>query len=173
MGKQATATKSFAEQGLEDVQGEVNNTSVISSIPKEVETEEEYLHNVGGLEPVEAFYQTKPPKNPGKTPILLFQEDEVMNGIFERIWEKEMKTAEGRRFTSYTYLVRLNKDKKLYGFSGPGLGRIDAKRGNTGFQALEPGHDSKVQVIYTGSNVGKDGNTYENFIIRGSKPKGR
>jgi hypothetical protein len=159
MSKANTARKSYAEQGLEDIQTDMIDTATLQN-PEEPEDE---MVNVGGLEPIAGYYQIKAPTKEGKTPVHLFKEEGVINGTYERVWEKDAKSKDGRKFKAYTYIVRFASDGQLYGLSGPGLSK--------GFQALEPGPKSKVQVTYKGTNEGKDGVTYHNFIIRGNKLK--
>src|SRR5271165_5783461 len=161
--------RSYAEEGLEEIQQEVSELQVVSN--DNDGEEENKMVNVGGLEPLAGYYQVRDPK-PGYEglPILKFKEGETLKGTYEKQWARASNTREGRKFTSYTYIVRLS-DGKLYGLSGPGLGSINPDKGNRGFQALEPGPNSKVHITYKGQQEGKDGNTYHNFIILGNRVK--
>lgn len=156
--------KTFAEEGLEDVMQEASAVEAsLPSSPVNLDSDED-MQQVGGLEPIEAYYQLKPAINakPGAAPVRVFDKGITLKGIFEKVWEREARTKDGRKFKSYTYIVRF-ADKKLYGFSAGGLRK--------GFEKLEPGPTSKVHVTYSGTNKGKDGTDYANFTVLGNKFK--
>ena len=152
--------RSYAEEGLEDIQNVLPQAEELVQVSGGLEAEEE-MQVVGGLEPITAFYQLKTPTKPGKTPVVIFEKGKTLKGTYERKLEREARTRDGRKFTSTTYLIRHDSDGKLYGYSGPGLRR--------GLEALDFG--SKVHTTYLGSQEGRDGNFYENFLILGNKKK--
>jgi hypothetical protein len=167
MSKTSTKTKSYAEEGLEDIQqytteAEENLTDVTANTG----SGDDEMRVVSGIEPIAGYYQLKTPKKAGKTPVHIFQKGQTMKGTFEKTLErevsfKEASTGRTKKFISKTYLVRHDDDGKLYGYSCGGLGN--------GFEKLE--QTSKVHVTYNGQQEGKDGNLYENFIILGNKRK--
>lgn len=169
MGKTTnTAAKSFAEEGLEDIQqyseeAETNIDTALGAAPEE----EGEMQVVSGVEPIAAYYQLKTPTKPGKSVVKIYEKGVTLKGTYARTLEREV-SHKGRKFTSYTFLVRLD-DGKIYGLTGGGLGGYRKDGTPRGFMALENG--SKVHVTYTGQTEGKDGEMYDNFIVLGNKVK--
>ena len=158
--------KSFAEEGLEEVLQEAE--AVEASLPdvaapiQSIEEQDAGLEMASGVEPIVGYYQLKTPTKPGKKPVKIFQAGEVLKGSFIRTLERQAKTKDGRRsFTSYTYLVRLDTDGKVWGLGCAGLKR--------GFDKIENG---RVHIRYDGlSKPNKEGQVYENFTILGKLKK--
>lgn len=167
-----THIKTFAEEGLEDVQKElpeIEDTTVAAPAAATDEWNEDNLQAVSGGEQIAAYYQLKTPTKVGKTAVLIFQKGVSIKGTYLRTISREAKSRDGRRFTSYTFLVKSKEDNKVYGLSGPGLGGTMKDGSFRGFNKLENG--SRVSVTYQGQREGKDGVMYENFVILGDKLK--
>jgi hypothetical protein len=157
MGKNQTAVrKSYAEEGLEDVQNEFNAAETALQETNNGTNEEEFVQ-VGGLEPVAFYYRTSAPKKPTKSAFKIINKGQTINGTYERAFK-------GGKFNNTTYLIRENG--QLVGLPGAaGLSRAMDK--------LEIG--SKVQITYNGMEeiksgewAGRDAHT---FIVRGNKLK--
>lgn len=150
--------KKWAQAGLEATQAEMVN---IPSTPPANVAEGEMVQ-VGGLEPIVASYQDRPytGTKPLPYPIVPFQQGQTFVGTYFKLLERDAKTRDGRRFKSFSYLVRQESDGKLIKLQSSSLNRF--------FGAIEEG--AKVLINCVGSNVSKkDGNEYVNFTTFASR----
>jgi hypothetical protein len=152
-------TRTFAEEGLEEVQQEAANA------PTETPTtynntsgESDEFVQVGGLEPVAFFYRTNAPKKPTKSPFKVIEKGQTIIGTYERSFISG-------KFGNPTFLVRLS-DKTLVGL--PGAGSL-----TKAMSKLAEG--SKVKIVYNGMQPIKsgqwEGSDAHLFTVFGSKLK--
>ena len=152
--------KTFAEQGLEEVQAIATTPEeyINTSSPTGYGEEDEPMTQVGGLEPVAFFYRTSAPKKPTKSPYKVLEVGQTILGRYERSFISG-------KFKNPTYLVR-NEEGQLIGLPGAGsLHKAMAK--------LAEG--SKVKITYNGMQPIKggewEGTEAHLFTVFGSKLK--
>lgn len=148
--------KSYAEQGLEDVQAGAAAAEEFVNASANTGTSEEDFQQVGGLEPVKFFYRFNAPKKATKSPFQIIEKGQTITGTYERNFI-------GGKFKNPTFLVRLDNGD-LIGLPGcTAITRAMAK--------LAEG--SKVKITYTGVDTIKggewEGNDAYSFIVLGNK----
>jgi hypothetical protein len=145
--------KSFAEEGLEEIMNEnVETTPPSANIQDEGEWEQ-----VGGLEPIMAYYQDRPYTGANKDRnIVQFFKGLSVTGTLENTIERKMQTKEGRSFSAFSYLVRSEDTGKLVSLSSFSLDKVikDLKQGD------------RAAITCTGYNTSqKTGKEYPNFLV--------
>src|SRR6185312_7399150 len=164
MAKTSTTTKSYAEEGLEDIQQYSAEAEENVGSTETAPTNEDEFFQVGGVEPVEFFYRLNAPKKPTTSPWKILEKGKTITGTYERSFvNKASKFNKGG--SRITYLVR-GEDGKLFGL--PNAGSLDK-----GMAQLAEG--SKVKITYqgmapmkAGEFAGTDAHT---FIVLGNKRK--
>jgi hypothetical protein len=151
--------KSFAEEGLEEIQKEVSEApQELVAVDYNAAEEVGEMRQVGGLEPVAFFYRTSAPKKATNTPFEILEKGTTITGIYERSFVSG-------KFSNPTYLLRL-ENGRLAGLAGSGslnhaMGRL-----------LE---GSKVKITYNGMSPAKSGqwagSDCHNFTVLGNKLK--
>lgn len=153
-----TNTKTFAEAGLEEVNELAAAAEADLKVVDTTTDDEDEFQQVGGLEPVAAFFRLNAPKKQPKHPYKIFEKGQTITGTYERSFE-------AGKFKNKTYLVRFD-DGKLYGM--PSCTAI-----TRAFEKLQ--ETSKVKVTYVGMETIKGGewagNDAHTFIVLGNKLK--
>lgn len=151
-----TNTKSYAEQGLEEITNETATAE--AAIKTTTDTSDGEYFQVGGLEPVKFYYRTSAPKKPTNSPFKILEKGQTITGTYDRSF-----TA--GKFKNATYLVRL-ENGDLVGL--PGAGSLTKAMGK-----LAEG--SKVKITYQGTQEIKGGEWKGQdahvFTVFGSKLK--
>lgn len=157
MSKTNTA-KSYAEQGLEEVQQETVAAEGVVESSNLTSTDSEDYQQVGGFEPVAFFYRTSAPKKTPKSPYKILEKDQTILGTYERSFESG-------KFKNNTYIIRLN-DNTLVGLPGTGSLTKAMNKLGTG---------SKVKITYNGMEAIKGGEwagqDAHSFTVFGNKLK--
>ena len=151
-----TNAKTYAEQGLEDVNNETAAAEANIAISSEDSSDE--FFQVGGLEPVKYYYRTSAPKKPTKSPFKILEKGQTITGTYTRSFTSG-------KFKNATYLVRLDNGD-LIGL--PGAGSL-----TKAMSKLAEG--SKVKITYQGTQEIKGGEWKGQdahvFTVFGSKLK--
>lgn len=150
--------RSYAEQGLDDIQAE---TEAAEAALQTVNNDgEEELVQVGGQEPIAFFYRTSAPKKGSKStaPFKVLEKGQTISGTYERSFVSG-------KFKNATYVIR-NTEGQLVGL--PGTGGLNRAMGK-----LAEG--SKVKITYQGMETIKGGewagNDAHAFVVLGNKLK--
>lgn len=150
--------KSFAEEGLEDVQEE--SVAAEASLKPVEDTADGELVEVGGYEPVEFFYRFSAPKKAGGAPYKILEKGQTITGKYDRSF-----TTDGKFGKKSTYLIRIDTGK-LVGL--PGVGSLAKK-----MESLAEG--SLVKITYNGMEAIKGGQwageEAHTFTVLGNKFK--
>jgi hypothetical protein len=148
--------KSYAEQGLEDVQSEAAMIEVPADAAAANDDGE--FQQVGGLEPVAYFYRFTAPKKTPKNPFKILEPGQTIVGVYERFFTSG-------KFENNTYLIRLPSGE-LVGI--PGAGSLAKAMNKLAF-------GSKVKITYRGMSEIKGGEwagtNAHNFTVLGNKLK--
>ena len=153
-----TAVKTYAEQGLEEIQDETAAAEAFVNVATATTDDEGEFQQVGGLEPVAYFFRFNAPKKPQKSPFKILEKGQTIVGTYERSFT-------GGKFKNSTYLIRLENGELIGLPSCTAITRAMSKLAET----------SKVKITYTGAEVIKGGewagNEAHAFIVLGNKVK--
>lgn len=145
MSNKGNNAKSYAEEGLEDIQQYSEEAEGLVAVDGTTNGDDEgELQQIGGVEPVAFFYRTSAPKKATKSPFRVIVKGETIIGRYERSFT-------GGKFNNTTFLVRLSEGEnagKLIGL--PGAGSLTKS-----MSKLAEG--SKVKVTYEGMRPIKNG----------------
>lgn len=148
--------KSYAEQGLEEVQEASNQAEQYVNASDTGNGGSEEFVQVGGLEPVAYFYRTSAPKKPTNSPFKILEKGQTIIGKYERSFVSG-------KFSNPTFLIRLDSTKELVGL--PGAGSL-----TKAMYKLAEG--SKVKITYQGMAPIKggewEGTDAHSFIVMGT-----
>jgi hypothetical protein len=150
----ANAKKSYAEEGLEEVQQEATTIAVSTENTPSDDT----FHVVSGVEPVEFFYRTSAPKKPTKSPFKILEKGQVIEGVYE-------KSFTAGKFNNPTFLIRL-ANGNLIGL--PSAGSLTKAMNRVA-------EGAKVKITYEGMATIKGGqwagSDAHNYSVLASKLK--
>lgn len=153
-------TKSFAEQGLEEVQAGAAEAEqfVDASDASGDNNSEDDFQQVGGLEPVAFYYRTSAPKKGNKSPFKIIEAGQTITGTYE-------KSFTGGKFDNTTFLIRTE--------AGELAGLPSCSSITRAFDKLVQG--SKVKVTYNGMQTIKggqwEGQDAHDYTVFGNKLK--
>lgn len=158
MGKTNENRKSYAEEGLEDIQSESAAAEGAVGYTEASGDEEGEFVQVGGLEPIKFFYRMNAPKKPSKHAYKILEKGATVTGTYER-------TFNNGKYKNNTFVIR-NNEGELVGL--PGTGSLTRS-----MDKLAIG--SKVKITYNGVETIKSGewagNDAHAFTVLGNKLK--
>lgn len=169
MSKTAVKTKTFAEEGLEEIQSEA--TAIEANLPEVTVVEEDEfadestLSQVGENFPVEVFYHFKTPKKAPKSAFYVMQAGDVVVG-------KYLRSFISGKFKNPTFVIKLKDTGMIIGY--PSAGKLESKNSFTSRMSRVV-EGATVKIIYKGMSEIKGGewkgNEAHNIILFASAQK--